>query len=119
VRRAGSAGLLAALVLAAAAACGQAGENGQRALDRFFANTEQGRAWAKRFPHTPSSRPCTAVDHGERVPATCSTDVAVNPERRVVATFTVSWSHGSRARTWFVFLRSDGTVESIKREGVA
>ena len=108
-----------AAVATAAAGCGGSSPTGQRSLDAFLSRSPQGRALGKRFPHRPGSIPCTAVDPVDerRVEATCSTDVSLQTQNRVVVTFTLSWSHGSRARTWFVFLRRDGTVESVKREG--
>jgi hypothetical protein len=114
-----AAGAAAGGLALAAAGCGGSSPAVQRSLDAFLTGTPQGRAWAKRFPHTPGSIPCTAVDPTlhRRVPATCSTDVALGANDRVVVTFTQSWSHGSRARTWFVFLRRDGALVSVKREG--
>jgi hypothetical protein len=116
MRRAASASV-AAVALAAVAGCGGSAPNGQRSLDAFLSGT-QGRSWAKRFPHRPGSLPCTALDRTlqQRVAATCSTDVALR-DTGVIVTFTQSWSHGNRARTWFVFLHRDGTVESVTREG--
>jgi len=115
--------VLAIAVLALpAAACGGSSPqpNVQRALDAFLVRTPRGRELAKRFPHKPGSIPCTVVDPqlGKRVAATCSTDVSNEPPH-IVATFTVAWSHGSRARTLFVFLRADGTVVSVTRAGAA
>jgi len=109
----------AAAVALAAAGCGGSSPTGQRTLDAFLRDTPQGRAFAKRFPHRPGSIPCTVVDTSakQRVQATCSTDLALGSDHRVIVTFTQSWSHGSRARTWFVFLRRDGTLESVRREG--
>jgi hypothetical protein len=111
-----------AVVLAAAAAgCGgSADPQGRRALAAFFTNASLGRTLAKRFPHEPGSVPCTVLDGslGKRVQATCATDVAVEPTR-IVVTFTESWSHGSQTHTWFVFLRRDGTVKSVRQEGLA
>jgi hypothetical protein len=91
-----------------------------RALDAFFTRTQHGRTFGARFPHRTGSIACTVFDSQleQRVDATCATDVEVDPTRLVV-TFTESWSHGSRTRTWFVFLHPDGTIESITREGVA
>jgi hypothetical protein len=113
---------LGVIVLAAAAAgCGgSADPKGRRALDAFFARTSLGRTLGKRFPHDPGSVPCAVFDHElqKRVQATCATDVAVDPTR-IVVTFTESWSHGSRTHTWFVFLRRDGTIRSVRQEGVA
>jgi hypothetical protein len=122
VLRAASASALAAAALVLAAGCGgSAAPTGQRALNAFLRDTARGRTFAARFPHTPGSLPCTALDPtvGKRVPATCSTDVSLGENGRVVVTFTVSWSHGSQNRTWFVFLRPDGTVAKVSREGVA
>ena len=118
MRRAASVAAAGTLALAAAG-CGGSSSQGQRSLDAFLSRSAQGRTLAKRFPHRPGSVPCTAVDPGteRRVEATCSTDVSLAKPNRVIATFTLSWSHGSRARTWFVFLRRDGTVESVRREG--
>jgi len=117
VRRGAS---VAALTLAlAAGGCGGTSPSGQRTLDEFFRGTALGRKWARRFPHKPGSVSCTvsgSSTHG-RVPATCSTAFSLGARHRVIVTFTESWSHGSRARTWFVFLRPDGTVASVRREG--
>jgi hypothetical protein len=103
-----------------AAGCGATDPKGKRALAAFFAHTTLGRTLASRFPHTPGSLPCLVFDHGlqKRVKATCATDVAVD-STRVVVTFAESWSHGTRTHTWFVFLRRDGTVESVRQEGAA
>jgi hypothetical protein len=116
VRRAASVAL-AAVVALGAAGCG-GGPSGQRSLDRFLAGA-QGRTWSKRYPHRPGSEACTARDPAARaqVPATCSTDLWLGTDHRVIVTFTESWSHGSRARTWFVHLRRDGSVSSIERAG--
>jgi hypothetical protein len=102
-----------------AAGCGRSTGVAQRALDAFFRDTPRGRAWTNRFPHEPGSTSCTAVDPTSklRVAATCSTDLSLGRDESVLATFTVSWSHGSRAKTWFVFLRHDGTIVSVRREG--
>jgi len=109
----------AVAIASAVAGCGGSSSAVQRTLERFLSRTPQGRAWAKRFPHRPGSVPCTVVDPvaGRRVPATCSTDASTASGDRVVVTFTQSWSHGSRARTWFFFLRANGSVESVKRAG--
>jgi XTP/dITP diphosphohydrolase len=115
--------LLAALAAGAAAfllaGCGADRPNGQRQLTAFFERTKLGQRWTGRFPHRPGSRPCAAYDDvaQRRVEATCSTDVAVQQEGRVLATFSVSWNHGNRVRAWFVFLHRDGTVASVTREG--
>jgi XTP/dITP diphosphohydrolase len=108
--------VVAALLLAG---CGSKHATGQRQLSAFFAHTKLGQEWGRRFPHRPGSRPCVAFDdHAhKRVPATCSTDVAVQQQGRVLATFSVSWNHGNRVRAWFVFLHEDGTVVSVTREG--
>jgi hypothetical protein len=121
VKRAASALAAAVLLAAAAAGCGGSSRSGQRTLDAFFADTPRGRTYARRFPHRPGSLPCTALDHtlNKHVPATCSTDLSLEANERVLATFTVSWSHGSLARTWFVTLRRDGSVESVRRENPA
>ena len=113
----GASALAAALVLAAAAGCGGSPRNGQRSFDSFLASTAA-HPWVKRFPHRPGSISCTALDRtvGRRVPATCSTDLSLD-KNQVIVTFTESWSHGNRARTWFVFLRRNGTVERVQREG--
>lgn len=118
MKRVASGAAAAALALGAAG-CGQASRAGQRTLDAFFRDTPRGRAWTNRFPHNPGSKPCTTVDpqSKQRVDATCSTDLSLGGNDRVIVTFTVSWSHGSRTRTWFLFLRPDGTVASVKREG--
>ncbi len=121
MRRGAKAAAAAALACALAGCGGSASAgDGQRALDRFFARTVKGRAYAKRFPHQPGSVPCTARDPElrRRVDATCSTDVSLEPDR-VVVTFTESWSHGNRSRTWFVFLRKDGSIVSVSRAGSA
>ncbi len=108
--------VVAALLLAG---CGSKHATGQRQLSAFFAHTKLGQEWGKRFPHRPGSRPCVAYDDQaqKRVPATCSTDVAVQQQGRVLATFSISWNHGNRVRAWFVFLHEDGTVVSVTREG--
>ena len=122
MRRVASA-VAAALVLVASGCGGGGGPSDSRwpTLDAFFSTTQRGRAWAGRFPHRPGSRPCTALDKTvrARVKATCSTDAERRDGGRVLATFTVSWSHGSRARTWFVLLRRDGSVVSIRQENPA
>ncbi|HET7568574.1 MAG TPA: hypothetical protein VFJ91_11310 [Gaiellaceae bacterium] len=117
MRRAASA-LLAAAAVLAAAGCGSGSPKVDRTFAQFLASP-QGATWANRFPHQPGSRPCTAHDPklDERVPATCSTALSLGDHKLVVATFTVSWSHGSRARTWFVFLRRGGEVDHVTREG--
>ena len=109
----------AVVLVLAAPGCGGSSRAGQRSLDAFLTRTTQGRMWAKRFPHRPGSKPCKALDPvaKQRVAATCSTDLALTAHDSVVVTFTQSWSNGSRARTWFVFLRRDGTLESVRREG--
>ena len=117
-----SAAAAAAVLSQAAAGCGSS--SGQReehrALHFFFGSTVRGHTFGKRFPHRPGSVHCTVFDSQlhQRVAATCATDLAVGP-KRVVVTFTESWSHGSRTRTWFVFLHPDGVIEAIRREGVA
>jgi hypothetical protein len=118
MRRVASA--LAVVVLAAAGCGGSADPKGRRALGVFFARTTLGQMLGKRFPHDRGSLPCVVFDHQveKRVKATCATDVAVDPTR-IVVTFTESWSHGSRTHTWFVFLRRDGTVKSVRQEGAA
>jgi len=110
------AALAGALLLAG---CGARHASGQRQLSAFFAGTKLGRTWADRFPHKPGSKPCTAYDDvaKRQVPATCSTDVALQQQGRVLATFSVSWNHGNRVHAWFVFLHRDGTVQSVTREG--
>jgi hypothetical protein len=123
MRRRRSAAAAGALLLAfALAGCGSSSgqREERRALDYFFANTAHGQTFGKRFPHRPGSVGCTVYDGQlrQRVKATCATDVAVGP-KRVLVTFTESWSHGSRTRTWFVFLHPDGRVQGITREGVA
>ena len=107
----------AAIVLAG---CGGSSPKVQRTFDKFLAGP-QSATWAKRFPHTPGSLPCTAQDPtlGKRVPATCSTALSLADKGLVLATFTVSWSHGSDTRTWFVFLARDGTIDHVTRAGVA
>ncbi|HET7571503.1 MAG TPA: hypothetical protein VFJ77_02405 [Gaiellaceae bacterium] len=114
MRRGASVAALA-LVLAG---CGGANREGQRSLDAFLGSTDAAR-FANRFPHRPGSIPCTARDPAakRRVAATCSTDLSLRSNHDVIVTFTVSWSHGSRARTWFVFLRRDGTLKRVQREG--
>jgi hypothetical protein len=110
---------VAVLALAlGAAGCGSSSPRGQRSLDAFL-RTPQGRSLGSRFPHRPGSVSCTTRDPSakRRVAATCSTDLALRANDRVLVTFTLSWSHGSRAKTWFVFLRRDGSVESMRREG--
>ncbi len=112
---------LGAVVLAIAlAGCGSTDPKGRRALAAFFTRTTLGGTLGSRFPHDPGSVQCRVFDHQleQRVKATCATDVAVEPAR-IVVTFTESWSHGTRTHTWFVFLRRDGTVKSVKQEGVA
>jgi hypothetical protein len=117
----------AAAVVAAAlglVGCGASGSSAQkeenRALDAFFTHTFRGRRLGKRFPRRPGSIDCTVFDRQlkQHVTATCATDVAVGP-KRVVVTFTESWSHGSRTHTWFVFLRPSGAIEAVTQEGVA
>jgi hypothetical protein len=120
-RSAAVAAVVAVLSLALAGCGGSSGQREERrALDHFFTDTARGRTFGKRFPHRPGSIGCTVFDHQlqQKVKATCATDVAVGP-KRVVVTFTESWSHGSRTRTWFVFLHPDGSIQGITREGVA
>ena len=121
-RRHSAAAAAADMLLLALAGCGSSsGEREQRrALAYFFANTAHGQTFGKRFPHRPGSVGCTVFDRQlqQRVKATCATAVAVGP-KRVLVTFTESWSHGSRTRTWFVFLHPDGRIQGITREGVA
>jgi len=117
-------GAAAAAIVLCVALVGCGSSSGQReerrALDHFFSDTVHGRRFGRRFPHRPGSIGCTVFDRQlrRRVSATCATAVAVGP-KRVVVTFTESWSHGSRTRTWFVFLHPDGAIEAITREGVA
>jgi hypothetical protein len=122
MRRLLNATAAAAVLSLALAGCGSSSgqREERRALHYFFAHTAHGRTFGRRFPHRPGSIGCTVLDRQlhKRVDATCATDVAVGP-KRVVVTFTESWSHGSRTRTWFVFLHPDGAVEAIRREGVA
>lgn len=117
MRRAAS-GLFAAAAVLAAAGCGSSSPKVDRTFAEFL-RSPRGAAWAKRFPHHPGSRPCTAFDPklARRVPATCSTALSLGEHELVVATFTVSWSHGNSARTWFVFLRRGGEVDHVSREG--
>jgi hypothetical protein len=113
--------LLGVVALAAGlSGCGSTDPQGRRALGEFFTRTTLGRTLGTRFPHDRGSVPCKVLDHqlGQRVDATCATDVAVEPAR-IVVTFTESWSHGTRTHTWFVFLRRDGTVKSVRQEGAA
>jgi hypothetical protein len=122
MRQVRKAAVAAAVLAIALAGCGSSSgqREERRALAFFFANTVRGQTFGKRFPHRPGSVGCTVVDQQlhRRVKATCATDVAVGP-KRVVVTFTESWSHGSRTRTWFVFLHPDGIIEAITREGAA
>jgi hypothetical protein len=115
--RGASLAVAALIVAAAAAGCGGSPRTGQRSLNSFLASAAAD-PWAKRFPHQPGSIACMALDPTvkRRVPATCSTDLSLDQDR-VIVTFTESWSHGNRARTWFVFLRRNGTVERVQREG--
>jgi hypothetical protein len=120
-RSVAAAGALLGLAFGLAGCGSSSGQREERrALAYFFANTPHGQTFGKRFPHRPGSVGCTVFDHQlrQRVKATCATDVAVGP-KRVVVTFTESWSHGSRTRTWFVFLHPDGRIQGITREGVA
>ena len=116
MRKVASALIAAAALLAAG--CGGSSPQVQRTFDSFL-RSPQGASWAKRFPREPGSRPCTAQDPvlKQRVPATCSTALSLEQDELVLATFTVSWSHGSSARTWFVFLARDGTVDHVTRAG--
>ncbi|MGH3048715.1 MAG: hypothetical protein ACRDLK_01045 [Gaiellaceae bacterium] len=116
--RLGASAALAAALLAVAAGCGSSPPTVERTFGEFL-RSPQGRSWAKRFPHQPGSKACTASDPTlkTRVPATCSTALSLAQGSEVLATFTVSWSRGSRARTWFVFLRRNGRVDRISREG--
>jgi hypothetical protein len=111
-------GLVALALLVAG--CGSNDPKGRRALEAFFTRTAVGVNLGRRFPHNPGSVSCTVFDHQleQKVNATCATDIAVEPTR-IVVTFTESWSHGSQTHTWFVFLRRDGTVRSVRQEGVA
>ncbi len=117
MRLVASAAALAALTLAAAG-CGGGNPAAQRTLDAFFSGSARGRAWGKVFPHRPGTRPCTARDTqtGQRVPATCSTDVSLVKPHRAVVTLTQAWNRGARALTWFVFVRQNGAIESVVRE---
>jgi hypothetical protein len=119
MRQVASVAVAIALALASAG-CGSADPQGRHALEAFFTHASLGRTLAKRFPHEPGSLPCTVFDRSlaKHVQATCATDVAVEPTR-IVVTFTESWSHGSQTHTWFVFLRRDGTVKSVRQEGVS
>ena len=125
MRRRRNAALAGAAMLAlAASGCGGSGSSGQReenrALDAFFDHTARGHTLGAKFPHRPGSIGCKVLDRElhRRVNATCATDVAVGP-KRVVVTFTESWSHGSRTHTWFVFLSPDGKIQAVTQEGVA
>ena len=120
MKRSASALLAAAALALAAAGCGGSSPKLQRTLDTFLAGGK-GATWARRFPHEPGSRHCTAQDPKlkERVPATCSTALTLSSDRLVLATFTVSWDHGSSALTWFVFLHRDGTIDHVRQEGEA
>jgi len=111
--------LLAALggALLLAACGGSSPPSVERTFARFLAGPD-GATWAARFPHQPGSRPCTTRDPLVKkvVAATCSTALSLE-KKSVLATFTVSWAHGSRVRAWLVFLRNDGRIASISREG--
>jgi hypothetical protein len=119
MRRAGSvaAGALALGLLASG--CGGENPAAQRTLSDFFKVSPRGRAWGKRFPHAPGSVPCTVKDaEGKPVPATCSTDVSLVEQSRAVVILTETWNRGARARTWFVFVRRDGRIQSVVPEAV-
>ena len=120
MRRTASALLAAAALAFAASGCGGSSPKLQRTLDALLSG-RQGATWAGRFPHQPGGLPCTAFDPvlKKRVPATCSTALSLTSEGLVLATFTVSWNHGSSARTRFVFLRRDGTIDHVTRAGEA
>ncbi|HKI91653.1 MAG TPA: hypothetical protein VJ986_05090 [Gaiellaceae bacterium] len=118
MRRAASAAA-AAVLLAGLAGCGGGPDPAVgRTLDAFFTQTARGRAWGRVFPHRPGSLPCTVHDPvaDRTVPATCSIEFALVEPRRAVVTLTEAWNRGARARTWFVFIHRDGTIESILHE---
>ena len=92
MKRAASALLAAAALAFAASGCGGSSPTLQRTLDTKLK---------------------------KRVAATCSTALSLSDKKLVLATFTVSWDHGSSAHTWFVFLRSNGTIDHVSREGEA
>ena len=118
MRRAASAAV-AAVALAGLAGCGGSPNPAVgRTLDAFFANTARGRAWGRIFPHRPGSLACTVHDPAanENVPATCSIEFALVEPGRAVVTLTEAWDRDARARTWFVFIHRDGTIESVLHE---
>jgi XTP/dITP diphosphohydrolase len=110
--------LLAALGLALLlAACGGTDPTSKRVLHAFFAGGPIARNLGERFPHKPGVRPCVLHDEKTVLQASCSTDISlVNPARAVV-TLTEAWQHGSKAHTWFFFIRRDGSVQSVIQEG--
>jgi len=118
MRRAASAAAAAAL-LAGLAGCGGGPDPAVgRTLDAFFSKTARGRAWARIFPDRPGSVPCTVRDPTVRadVSATCSIEFALVEPGRAVVTLTEAWNGGASARTWFVFIHRDGTIESVLHE---
>ena len=110
--------LLAALGAALLmAGCGSADPTSKRVLRSFFAAGPVGRKFAHRFPHKPGTLPCKVLDGGVAVQATCATDISLVQPARAVVTLTEAWNHGSKAHTWFFFIRRDGTVQSVIQEG--
>jgi XTP/dITP diphosphohydrolase len=110
--------LLAALgVVVMLAGCGGTDKTSKRVLRAFFAGGPVVRALGRRFPHTPGTLPCTVLDKGKTVQATCATDISLVKPARAVVTLTEAWNHGAKAHTWFFFIRRDGTVQSVIQEG--
>ena len=110
--------LLVALGLAMLlAGCGGTDPVAKRVLRAFFAGGPVVRTLGRRFPHTPGVLPCVLHENGVKLEASCSTDISLVKPARAVVTLTEAWNHGSKAHTWFFFIRRDGTVQSVIQEG--
>jgi XTP/dITP diphosphohydrolase len=89
-------------------------------LDAFFVQSDTAQSLRAVFPHRPGTQPCVLHAAGpspQTLEATCSIDVSLVKHNRAVITMTEAWNHGARAHTWFFFVRSDGSVQSVVQEG--
>ena len=110
--------LLVALGLALLlAGCGGTDRVSKRVLRAFFTGSPIARTLGRRFPHTPGVLPCVLHEGQVVLQASCSTDISLVQPSRAVVTLTEAWNHGAKAHTWFFFIRRDGTVQSVIREG--
>ncbi|MHB8469673.1 MAG: non-canonical purine NTP pyrophosphatase [Gaiellaceae bacterium] len=110
-------GLALALVLAG---CGGDHKLVNRLIGNFYARNPLPHSLSPVFPHRPGSLPCVLRSRRptpQTLQATCSIDVSLVKHDRAVITLTEAWNHGAQAHTWFFFVRSDGTVQSVVQEG--